>query len=178
MKRVETFVLIFILFGASSPVYAAGETSRVVNFAILAAVLYFAIRKPLGDYLSARAEQIRTELAEAADNHARASAETEKAEERLARLDEEIAKVRADAERTAEAERNRILESARAEAARIEEIATKQIDAQVEAGRRKLLARATELSVELAEKKIKTSINDDDHNRLVDRSIELLGERS
>jgi len=61
--------------------------------------------------------------------------------------------------------------------ARIRAIAKKEIDAEVEAGRRRLFARATELAVELAQKKIASSMTDADRDRLIDRSVDILGRR-
>lgn len=168
------------LIVSASPLYAAegGQLPRIANFAIVAAALFFAIRKPLAGYLTARTEQIRTDLAQAKEKFAAAEQERQQAEELLGRLDEEVEKARAEAARAAESEKNRILAAATEEAERIKAIAQKEIDAEVEAGRRKLLARAAELSVSLAHEKLESAMTDDDHDRLVDRSIALLERKS
>ncbi len=90
----------------------------------------------------------------------------------------QVEKAKEEAKRAAEIERARILKSAEAEAERIREIARKEIENEVESGRRKLLARAAELSVSLAHKKLETAMTEEDQNRLIDRSIELLGKSS
>ena len=66
------------------------------------------------------------------------------------------------------------MDAAETEAARIREIAKKEIDNEVETARRKLLARAAELSVSLAEEKLESSLTEQDQTKLIDRSIELL----
>lgn len=170
---------LLLSLGSPSPLLAAegGELPRIVNFAILATVLVLVLRKPLADFLNAKTTQIREELREARSRETNAEVERKRAEELLLSLDQEVQKAKDEARRAAEAEKERILKTAQQEAARIRAIAKKEIDAEVEAGRRRLFARATELSVELAHKKIATSITDADRDRLIDRSVDILGRR-
>jgi F-type H+-transporting ATPase subunit b len=149
---------------------------RVVNFAILAGALVYLLRKPLSNYLNAKAEQIRSDLAAAVGKRERAEAERKEAEARLAGLDEEIAAVRAKGLAQAEDERRRILQAAESEAARLAERAKKDIEAEVELARRRLTARAAELSVELARKKLAEQIGDADRQALFDKGLEKLGD--
>lgn len=176
----KPFSALLLTLASASPALAAegGELPRIVNFAIVATVLVLALRKPLSGYLTAKTDQIREQLAEAKSKQQRADEERTKSEDLLARLGDEVQKAKDEARRAAEIERDRILKAAEIEAARIRQIATKEIDAEVEAGRRKLMARATELSVELAEKKLKSAMNEADQVRLIDQSIELLGRES
>ena len=178
LTQVTALVAITLFVGAA-PALAAegGDLARITNFAIVAAALTLALRKPLAGYLTARTEQIRAELKEAGEKTERAKTEHQRAEELLASLDSEVEKARAEAVQAAEAERERILKAAHTEAGRIKELATKEIDAEVEAGRRRLLARAAELSVSLAQEKIEKTMTDDDQSRLIDRSIEILASR-
>jgi F-type H+-transporting ATPase subunit b len=170
--------LVLLLAGAS-PVFAAegGELPRIVNFAVLATVLVLVLRKPLADFLNARTAQIREQLEEARSREANAGVERKRAEELLASLGREVQKAKDEARRAAQAEKERILRTAEQEASRIRAIAKKEIEAEVEAGQRKLFARATELSVDLARKKIASSMTDADRDRLIDRSVDILGRR-
>jgi F-type H+-transporting ATPase subunit b len=165
--------------GSPTPLFAAegGELPRIVNFAILATILVLVLRKPLADFLGARTAQIREELQQARSRETNAEVERKRAEELLASLEGEVQKAKDEARRAALAEKERILKTARQEAVRIRAIANKEIEAEVEAGRRRLFARATELSVELAHKKIASSMTDADRDRLIDRSVDLLGRR-
>ena len=176
-KTTATFLFV-LLATAAAPVYAAEGSNlpRVANFAIVAALLFFALRGPLSGYLVARTEQIRNELTDAREKSKRGEKERQAAVELLASLDDEVEKAKEEAKRAAETERARILKAAEAEAERIREIARKEIENEVESGRRKLLARAAELAVSLAHKKLETSMTEEDQNRLIDRSIEILGQ--
>jgi F-type H+-transporting ATPase subunit b len=185
MKRLNPlFVSFFAL--AAAPLFAAeeaegghggGELPRIVNFAVLAAILVLALRKPIVDYVNARTDQIREQLKDAKARQEKAEVERKRAEMLLGTLDAEVEKAKDEARRAAEAERDRILRTAEQEAARIRALAKKEIDAEVEAGRRRLLARATELSVELAHKKLQSSMTEADQKKLIDRGIEILGSR-
>jgi F-type H+-transporting ATPase subunit b len=180
-RRVLVPLAAALLLSLSSPtaLLAAegGELPRIVNFAILAVVLVLVLRKPLADFLDAKTTQIREELSEARTRETNAEVERKRAEELLAGLNREVQKAKEEAIRSAQGERDRILKTAEHEAARIRAIAKKEIDAEVEAGRRRLFARATELAVELAQKKIATSMTDADRDRLIDRSVDILGRR-
>lgn len=176
--RKTTAAFLFVLLAtAVSPVYAAEGSNlpRVANFTIVAALLFFALRGPLSGYLVAKTEQIQKELADAREKSASGEKERQLAVEQLASLHEEVEKAKTEAKRAAEVERARILKTAEAEAERIREIARKEIDNEVESGRRRLLARAAELSVSLAHKKLETQMTEEDQKRLIDRSIEILG---
>jgi F-type H+-transporting ATPase subunit b len=175
----KAFEALLLALGSPTVLLAAegGELPRIVNFAILMAVLVFVLRKPLTDFLNAKTTQIREQLAEARSRETNADVERKKTEELLAGLDREVQKAKQEAANAAQAEKDRILRTAEQEAARIRAVARKEIEAEVEAGRRRLFARATELAVELAKKKIESSMTDDDRNRLVDRSVDVLGRR-
>ena len=168
---------IFLLItSAATPLYAAEGSNlpRMTNFAIVAAAIFFALKKPLAGYLQARTDQIRAELADAKEKSAKAEVALEQAKALLGSLDDEVEKAKVEARKAAEAEKARILNAAETEAARIREIAKKEIDNEVETARRKLFARAAELSVSLAQEKLERSLTEQDQTKLIDRSIELL----
>ncbi len=184
--KLVFIVLGFLVFliGGAGVVEASSEEGghgldllfRVINFVILAGALVYLLRKPLGNYLDAKTEQIRKDLAEAVGKRERAEAERKEAKARLEGLDQEIAEAREKGLAQAEAERQRILEAAQAEAVRLAEHAKRELADELELARRKLTARAAELSVELARKKIGEQIGDDDRRRLFEKGLEKLGE--
>jgi len=188
LARAIGLVLVvgILLVGGSLTTEAAEEAEahgsgwdllyRVVNFAILVGALVYLLRKPLSNYLDAKTEQIRRDLTEAAGKRERAEAERKEAEARLAGLDREIAEARVKGLAQAEDERRRILQAAESEAARLAENAKKEIEAELELARRKLTARAAELSIEMARKKIREQISDADRRALFEKSMDKLGE--
>jgi F-type H+-transporting ATPase subunit b len=184
LRRLAVFLLVALATAApllaqeeAETGHGSGELPRIVNFAILAAILVLVLRKPIAGYVNARTDQIREQLKDAKAKQEKADVELKRAEELLQSLEGEVEKAKAEARRAAEAERERILRTAEQEAARIRELAKKEVATEVEAGRRRLLARATELSVDLAQKKLEASMTDADRSRLIDRSIQILGSR-
>ena len=179
MKARWAYGPLSLLVLTSTPAIAAegSEVPRIANFAIVAIALFLAIRKPLGAYLSARTEQIQMSLEDARDKVARAKKEQEQAGALLQSIAKEVEKAKEEAKRAAEAERIRILEVARIEGERIRETVRKEIESELEAGRRKLLGKAAELTVSLAKEKLEKTMTSDDQKRLIDKSVELLGKK-
>ena len=176
MKQANRIAVFFLLISAATPLYAAEGSNlpRIANFAIVAAALIFALKKPLAGYLQARTDQIRAELADDKEKTAKGEVELEQAKALLGSLDDEVERAKQEARKAAEVEKARILKAAETEAVRIREIAKKEIDNEVETARRKLLARAAELSVSLAHEKLEHSMTEEDQTQLIDRGIEIL----
>lgn len=143
-------------------------------FLFVGALIYF-IRRPVSDALRARREGIRRELMRAREERDAANAKLEEVEARLARLDAEVASVREQARREAEAEGERIRRSADEEADKLREQARREIESAGKAARQELRRYAAEQSVRLAEEMIRRDIRPEDDQRLVNRQVEELG---
>jgi F-type H+-transporting ATPase subunit b len=141
--------------GPESPI---GWVFRWLNFLILASVLGYFIAKKAPAVFRKRAENIGAAISESAAVKAEAERRLRAAEEKLARLDQEVAGLRAAAMRDAEAERERILATAREEAAKIERAAQAEVVAAERAAWMELKAMAAGLAVERAEAAIRLRI--------------------
>jgi len=141
---------------ADSPI---GKVFRWLNFAIVAGVLGFVIRKWMLPALRKRAEGIRRAIAEGGEAKAEAEKELRSIEARLARLDEEVAAMRAAAQRQSEAEATRIRGLAREESAKIERAGRAEIEAAERSARIELRRMAAQLTVSRAESFIREQIN-------------------
>jgi len=159
--------LIFAALVFAAPAFAQEEgpaTStpgwifRWLNFAIIFAAIIWAFSKA-GPYFRARAESIQAAVAEG--TRAREEAEQKKrdAEARLANLDTEIAELKAQARRDAEADRERIKAMTREEAAKVERAADIEIAAAERAAVLALKSLAARLAVERAEALLREQIN-------------------
>jgi F-type H+-transporting ATPase subunit b len=124
---------------------------RWINFAIVFGALVYFFRKVAAPALNTRSDEIARKVAEGA--RAREAAEKQRAEvsEKLARIDQEVAGLRADAKRSAEAEATRLKALARQEAETIERAAQAEINAAERAALLELKAFAARLAVERAE---------------------------
>ena len=148
---------------------------RLFNLALVVAVLVWAAREPLKSFFSLRSQSIRERLAEA--ERARVEAETKLAEieMRMSRLDDELRAIKTAAEEEAHQEFHRLMSASQTEAAKIVDRAEQEIRGLTRAAQIELKAHVAELSVQLAEDRIRSEITDDDSNRLFARFVTGLG---
>jgi F-type H+-transporting ATPase subunit b len=95
-------------------------------------------------------------------------------ENRMARLDDEVRALRAQAVKEAEEERTRILESAKIEAQKILEMAQREIEGLKKSARLELKAHVADLAVKLAEERLQKSVGSEENKRLVLRFLDSL----
>ena len=144
---------------------------RIGNFVILAGGLWYLLRKPAGNYLQARADQIQSGLIDAAMMRSHASSQIQDIEARMKALPAEIDRLKARGADEVAAEQVRIREAAELERQRLMEQARREIDLQLQAARRDLTKHAADLAVDLAQQRIEREITPADHERLVDRYV-------
>jgi F-type H+-transporting ATPase subunit b len=145
--------------------------AKLLNFAILAGTLVYFLRSPLMGYMRDRAVAIREALVTARQMTSAAQSQLEEIDRRMRALPGELEELKARGLRDVAAEEARIRQSAEAERARLVEQTRRDLDLQVRAARRELVAHAADLAVGLASDRIKTMLTNDDHARLADRFI-------
>ncbi|HWP43236.1 MAG TPA: hypothetical protein VNO14_08390, partial [Blastocatellia bacterium] len=94
----------------------------------------------------------------------------------LARLDQEVAEIRAEAEREAQREAERIRQAAAADAEKIRQMAQREIEGALKAARSELHAFVAEHSVEMAETIIWREIRPEDDKRMLTEYLDNLRE--
>jgi F-type H+-transporting ATPase subunit b len=145
--------------------------SRVANFAILAAGLWYFLRSPLGRYLEERAEQIREGLVNAARMKAEASDHLARIGERMQALPAELDMLKSRGALEIKGEEERIRHAAELERQRLLEQMRREIDLQLQAARRDLTRHAAQLAVRVAERRVNSEINEADQQRLIGRYV-------
>jgi F-type H+-transporting ATPase subunit b len=126
----------------------------VVNFAIIAGVIFWFSKKSLPGMFRDRTASIQKAMAEARTASEDANRRLADIESRLARLDGEIGEMRGAAEKEAAAEEERIKAAITEDMHKVAEAAEQEIAAAVKAARRELQAYSADLVVSLAEKQI------------------------
>ena len=126
----------------------------VLNFVIIAAVIFWASRKYLPGVFRDRTASIQKAMQDAQKASEEARRRLADIETRLMRLDGEIGMMRDAAEKEAEAEEARIQAAAQEDARKIVESAQQEIAAAAKSARRELTAYAADLAVNLAQKQI------------------------
>lgn len=136
------------------PLKSAYWVFIALNFIILAFLIYLVSKSRLPAMFRSRTEVIRKSLDEAQRSSADANRRLTNIEARLSRLDTEVAEMRAQAEREATAEEERIRAAGEQDKVRIVQAAQTEIEAVGKNARRELKSYAADLAVALAEKRI------------------------
>jgi F-type H+-transporting ATPase subunit b len=150
-------VLFFAVLGAhaaeegSSANEHANEIFKWINFAFVACLIGWVFLKLTPPFFRKNAEAISSAIAKATAAKAEADRQLREAESKLARLEQEVAQLRATAEREASAEAERIRSVTQSEAQKIGVAAKAEIEAAERAARMELKAIAAKLAVDGAE---------------------------
>lgn len=130
---------------------AATEIFKWINFAIVAAALMWIFAKKLPPLFRVNAEKIGSAITSATAAKAQADRQLKDAEQRLARLEDEVRALREEAKRDGAAEAERIHAMAKSDAEKIDVAAKAEIAAAERAARMELKALAAKLAVDGAE---------------------------
>jgi F-type H+-transporting ATPase subunit b len=157
--------------------YPGFEAWKFLNLAIFVFALVFILTRKakLGDVFKARRETIKQELARAQQERDAAIAKLKEVEERLGRLDIEVAAIKEQSKREAAEERERIARSTETEITKLSEQAAREIESAGKAAKKELRRFTAEQSVQLAEQFIRRELKPEDDARLIASNIEELG---
>jgi F-type H+-transporting ATPase subunit b len=175
--RALASVLALAVLTPAPALAASGESGltdliwRVVNLALLLAVLFVFARKPMQAFFQDRRDRIQGELQSAAQLRKEAEQRYAKWQRQLLDLDAELERVRATARERAEAERERILADAHAAAERIRSDAHVAVEQELRRARDQLREEASALSIQLASELLQSQVTDTDRDRLLDEFI-------
>lgn len=150
--------------------------AKVANFAILAGVLVYYLRSPIGAYIASRATAIRSDLVAASEMRATATAQLAEIERKLQSLPAELAALKSKGAEDVAAEQARIASAAAAERERLIQQTRREIETRLQSARRDLTEHAAKLAVQVAEARIRQTITPDDQLRLVERYTAQLRE--
>jgi len=128
--------------------------SVVLNFVIIAGLIYWGGRKLLPGMFRGRTAAIQKAMEEARRASEDANRRLGEIESRLARLDSEIGEMRAAADKDVATEEERIKAATAEDVRKVVDSAEQEIAAAAKAARRELTAHAADLAVTLAKKQI------------------------
>ena len=151
--------------------WVATDTFRVMNFAVLAIVLIFLLRKPLTQALSSRIKTIKDELEDLEARKDEAEKKLAAYNEKLAQLEKEAETIVADYIKQGNEARERILKEAESSAEKLKAQARRNIEHEFEQAKLKLQEEIFETSLEKAEEIIKNKFSEDDQDRIVDEYL-------
>jgi len=144
---------------------------RVVNTAILVAVLYKLLKKPITNYFKSRRENIQSLLEEMEKSKEEAERKAAEYKAKLAILDQEAEKILQEYIAQGEREKAKILEAAERQANYIKQQARLAIQQEVEAAKKELREEVAELTVKAAEDILRQKMDMGDQERLIEEFI-------
>ena len=147
---------------------------RFLNFGILIYFLVKWLKEPLASFLKSYRELISKEIESAENAEKKAEKEYEEVQKRLEELDSEIARMHELAVKQGTKEKEKIIADARMHAEGIIERAKITAYMMVEDAKKKLREELVEMIITTAEDKISKSINEQDHQRLIESYVETI----
>jgi F-type H+-transporting ATPase subunit b len=160
--------------GGSSATEKTNEIFKWINFAIVAAVLIWVFAKKLPAWFRGNADTISSAITKATMAKVEAERQVREAESKLARLEQEIAALRATAQREASEEGERIRALAQSDAKKVGVAAQGEIEAAERAARIELKALAASLAVDGAESLLSKQLTPAAQETLVDTFVKSL----
>jgi F-type H+-transporting ATPase subunit b len=158
--------------GGGGSHWAATDTYKVMNFAVLAIALVFLLKKPLSQALAGRIAGIREQLEELEAKKKATEAELAAYGEKLASLEAEAQQIVDDYITQGEAAKARILKEAEATAEKMEAQAKKNIAHEFLQAKEQLKREIVDEAMAKAEAMITGAISADDQSKLVDEYLQ------
>ncbi len=183
MKKTTVVALLLL----ASPLAASAEggahgfdwtafLGRVFNAAVLFGALFVLLRKPVAGFFAKRSREVRQGIEARQEEIARAGDRLQGIDDRLGRLEAEIAAIRLAADEGGKAEMARLDEAGRQEAERILQLADAQIRQRVDVALRQLKERIADLAIERFRDEMKGALDEPAQRRVIDRNIRQSGE--
>ncbi len=147
---------------------------KIVNFVVLFGGLGFLLNRPLRKFLEKRGLGIERSIKDTREARKASEARLEEARGRLEELTGEIARIRSDAEERGQADKEGIVDRARLESERLQQLAQQEIVLISQSVTRELREYAAGLATEQAREKIRARLTADRQAALIDRSIQRL----
>jgi len=144
---------------------------QLLNFGVLVFILVKFGGGAMNKMLRGRHEQLKADLASAAELRAAAEAKLKKQEARLASLEHEIADMRRSLKAEAEAEKVRLIATSEERAARIKAETAFLIEQQVREADQRLRRESADAALKIAEEILKRSIGAADQQKLLDTFV-------
>ncbi|MBN2206332.1 MAG: ATP synthase F0 subunit B [Candidatus Aminicenantes bacterium] len=161
--------------GHGTPMTPTAFLGKALNSLILFGALAYLLAKTVRNLLDAKSAGIDRSIREAAESRSGADRRLEDARARLAGVGGELETIRKEGEAEAARAVSRIRETADREADRLKTLTRQEIELGVRGGLREIRGFAADLAIRSAEDHIRKRMTDEDHARLIDRSIERLG---
>jgi F-type H+-transporting ATPase subunit b len=156
---------------AHGPGWVKTDTYRLLHFIVLAGGLFFLLRKPVSNALSARVNGIEEQLSDLESQKAAAEKQLAEYNQKFSQLEKEAEKIMAEYVRQGEEAKVRILKEAEDAAEKLKIQAQKTIESEFQNARDDLRNEVLDKALAKAEEIIKGQIGAEDQEKLVDEYL-------
>lgn len=143
------------------------DNYKLLNFAVLVAVLFVLLKKPASNFFSQRVENLKTEISELEAKKERAEKDLHEYQKKMESLDEEVKTIVKTYVEQGENAREKILAEAKKSAEKLQSQAEKKIEQEFKLARESLSKEIIEKAVAEAEKLISENINEQDQEKII-----------
>jgi len=161
--------------GSLSPAKLKDLLWRVLNFAVLAVVLFKVLSKPIANGLYARQKSIKEQFKDLEERKAEADKTYKTYEDKLASIDKEVSDIIQVAIAQGEVEKDRIIEEANRAAADIKRQAEMAIQHELAAAKLRLREEVANQAVVMAEELIRKNLQEADQVKLIEDYLAKVG---
>ncbi len=148
----------------------------IINFALLLAIVFMIVRKPISKMVTARREGLEAALKEANELREEAQKALRSATERMDTLDLEMARIREDILNAGLAETRRITEDAERRLKRMEDESAALLEQETARMSAEIRREVVDAIVSTAQRVISEKIQDSDHDRLAEDYMRSMNE--
>ncbi|MBT9314929.1 F0F1 ATP synthase subunit B [Leptothoe spongobia] len=173
---VGTFFLLATEEGGFGLNFDIIETN-LINLTILIALLIYFGRSFFGQIMADRQQAIQSAIQDAEKRQREATLALSKQKENLAQAQSMAAKIKAEAEKSAQAAREEILAQAVRDVKRMQDEAARDLSSQRDRVLSELRQRVSALAINKVESQLRSQMDNALQQRLIDQSIALLGGR-
>jgi F-type H+-transporting ATPase subunit b len=140
----------------------------ILNFLVLAALLYGLLWEPIVKMLDDRAASIRKDIEQASASREDAEKLKQRYEQAMANARSEANRLRQEKVREGDTEKNKIIGRAREESRRLVEDAQSQITAAISDAKRELRKEVGNISIEIAARILGREVDQSVHRQMID----------
>lgn len=161
--------------GEESNTFLGDWLPRIINFAVLAAVLVYFARKPIRDFFTSRTAAIAKSMEDSREARERALSALADMERKVKEIGAETDRMIEDARMRGERDKQVIMEESKKIVQDIQAQVKSTIDIEVQKAKDSLAVEAALLSIDLAEGRIKDRMSDEDRERILKEYINKVG---
>jgi F-type H+-transporting ATPase subunit b len=147
----------------------------IINFTIFGVVMFLLLRKPIKKFFADRSAMLKESLASAERAETQAAARAKDIQQRMAKIESDIADLKKQSEQMGEEERARVVAHAEKTSEKMKADTTRMIAQELRRVKKSLRGTTVDVAILMAERILQQEITPDDQGRLAKQFVDRLG---